>query len=106
MILSAALILPAAGQASDLDVDRLSLQELVQLNLIPVGVLGGHIHSRGKWMIGYRYNYMQMSDKDDARDEGFMVLPTSMQMWMQMAEIMYGVTNNVTIMLMSSYKRL
>ena len=105
MILSAALILPAAGQSSELDVDKLSLNELVQLKLIPVGV-GGHIHSKGEWMIGYSSHYMQMSQKDYARDKGFMVLPTSMRMQMQMAEIMYGVTNNVTIMLMSSYKRL
>ena len=106
MVLAAGQALPAYGQDLPTDLTELSLEELLQLEVIPVGVLGSHIHSKGEWMVGYRYMHMQMGEEDDAQNEGFMVLPTNMQMGMHMAEVMYGVTNNLTAMLMLSYKRL
>lgn len=105
-ILAAGQVLPAYGQDLPTDLTELSLEDLLQLEVIPVGVLGSHIHSKGEWMVGYRYMHMQMGEEDDAQNEGFMVLPTNMQMGMHMAEVMYGVTNNLTAMLMLSYKRL
>ncbi|MFQ5570171.1 MAG: transporter [Rhodothermales bacterium] len=100
--------LPVFGQDLPNDLTELSLEELMQLDVIPVGVLGSHIHSKGEWMLGYRYMIMQMGEEEDhhGHDESFMITPTSMRMEMHMVEVMYGVTNRFTMMLMLPYKRL
>lgn len=105
--------LASAAQAQDPppDLTELDLEELMQLDIIPIDVMGSHIHLAGDWMVGYRYMNMTMgegrSHGGSATDfGGFMVQPTSMRMQMHMVEAMYGVTNDFTLMVMLPYKRL
>ena len=105
--------LASAAQAQDLpsDLTEIGLEELMQLDIIPIDVMGSHIHLAGDWMVGYRYMNMNMGDGrshggSSIDFDGFMVQPTSMRMQMHMVEVMYGVTNDLTLMVMLPYKRL
>ncbi len=78
----------------------------------PLGVMGDHLHSKGEFMMSYRYMRMDMegnltgSDSISAREivgtmmqpGQFMVAPTSMPMDMHMLGAMYGLTDKVTLM--------
>jgi hypothetical protein len=80
----------------------------------PAGIMGDHIHSKGEWMVEYRYMNMYMEDNragettlSDADAIAFGATsnpvtnrgatPTEMTMEMHMAHIMYGATDNVTL---------
>jgi len=81
----------------------------------PISVMGDHYHSKGDWMVSYRYMYMNMEDlkigTTDAapasilRPNGgsFMVTPTKMPMNMQMVGVMYAPSNRLTLMAMFNY---
>ena len=82
----------------------------------PLGIMGDHRHHKGEFMFSYRFMHMDMqgsrvgSRRTSARqivgtinDPGqFMVAPTSMPMDMHMFGVMYGLSNKVTIMGMTS----
>ena len=130
VLFGAGQTLPAYGQDLPDDLSQLSLEELMQIDVIPVDVLGGHIHSKGEWMVGFRTMFMQMREVSHGHDagpaeghhsghgdahedghgdepgDGYMVTPTDMRMEMHMAEIMYGVTNRLTMMVMLPFERL
>lgn len=90
------------------DLTELSLEELMALEVIPIDVLGTHIHVAGEWMVGYRFSRMQMSEHDGVREESqkFMMTPATMSMAMHMVELMYGLTDRLTLMAMLPYQRL
>lgn len=90
------------------DLTTLSLEELMALEVIPIDVLGTHIHVAGEWMVGYKFSYMQMSERSGAQNaaEGYMMRPTRMDMAMHMVELMYGLTDRLTLMAMLPYRRL
>ncbi len=77
----------------------------------PIAVMGEHIHSEGEIMVSYRYMLMEMEGSrvgtDDISDEKileqFPITPTRMTMQMHMFGMMYGITNNLTLMAMLPY---
>lgn len=85
---------------------KLTLQE---------GILGGHVHSAGEWMIGYNYSYMYMDGNrigtnristSDVFADGFMVSPTRMTMDMHMVHLMHAPSERFTWMAMAPFKQL
>lgn len=77
----------------------------------PIGVMGDHIHEQGEWMLSYRYGHMEMDGNRDGTDDvstaqvldEFMVAPLDMQMDMHMFGMMYGATDQLTLMAMAPY---
>ncbi|HHH29445.1 MAG TPA: transporter [Polyangiaceae bacterium] len=75
----------------------------------PIGVMGAHVHGRDRWMISYRYQYQRMDGNmsgdarlspEDVRADGFMAVPTDMDMHMHMLGAMYAPIDELTIALM------
>lgn len=95
------------------------------LDHAPIGVMGDHRHARGEWMFSYRFMHMDMAGiqigTDDATPEQvattvpnrffgnpgqpptLRVVPTAMFMDMHMLGAMYGLTDDVTVMVMGNY---
>lgn len=77
----------------------------------PIGVMGEHVHNKGEWMTSYRYMRMDMDTHFNGFDEvtvsdvhnDFMIAPTDMSMEMHMLGVMYGVSDEITAMLMVPY---
>lgn len=78
----------------------------------PISVMGDHTHSKGGWMMSYRYMHMDMdgmrhgTDRVSSSDvfaEGYTVTPESMSMNMHMLGLMYAPTNKLTLMAMANY---
>ena len=90
------------------DLTALSLEELLDTDLVPLNVAGVHTHFAGEWMVRVRYMLMDMAGNRDgtaAVDENgvlqnFMVAPTRMRMHMEMLEVMYAPSDELTLMLM------
>lgn len=94
-------------------------------DLVPIGVMGAHMHNKGEWMLSYRYMHMDMEGNRDgtnrlSADEivttvpnrffgnpmqtaTLRVVPTEMTMDMHMISGMYGVTDWFTGMVMLNY---
>ena len=80
----------------------------------PLGVMADHMHNQGEWMVSYRFMQMDMdgnrigSTRVTPRDivgtgtnpGQFIVAPTSMPMDMHMFGLMYGLTDDITLMAM------
>lgn len=90
----------------------LSLEELMAIDMRSyTGVVGGHTHLAGEWMVGYRYMLMQMDGLRSGTDSlstsevlgSFPVAPTDMTMQMHMLELMYAPSDEFTAMLMVPY---
>ncbi|MDA2924231.1 transporter [Acidobacteria bacterium AH-259-L09] len=107
----------AQDQERPTDYTGLSLQELLELDVISINVLGTHTHFAGEWMIAYRFMSMRMDGNRDGSDRlgadeillprgEFPVTPTDMDMEMHMAEVMYGPTDDLTLMAMLPFVRL
>ena len=81
-------------------------------SLAPIGVMGDHTHSAGRFMLSYRYMFMNMDGmRDGANDLGtrdiyadYPVAPTDMTMEMHMFGLMYGVTDRLTLMAMTNFQ--
>ncbi|MEM9311696.1 MAG: transporter [Pseudomonadota bacterium] len=95
------------------------------LDHAPIGVMGDHRHAEGEWMISYRFMHMDMVGTQIGTDsvtpeevvttvpniffgaEGqpptLRIVPTSMRMDMHMAGVMYGLSDQVTLMVMGNY---
>jgi hypothetical protein len=95
------------------DLTGLSLEELSQLDIVQLNVLGGHTHPAGQIMFGYTYMHMHMSglyqgtreiSPAEAFAEGFSTLHTEMEMDMHMFDVMYAPTDRLTLMAMLPYK--
>lgn len=93
------------------DLTRLSLQELMAVDVISINVLGSHLHPAGQRMIGYEYMFENMDGNRDGTGrvsrakvlERFATAPTDMTMQMHMAMAMYAPTNELTLMAMLPY---
>ena len=83
----------------------------------PIGVMGDHTHSKGEWMLSYRYMRMSMEgNRDGGRRVGpsailnppqgpFLVTPLEMDMEMHMLGAMYAPSDRVTLAVMVPYLR-
>lgn len=82
----------------------------------PIGVMADHFHSEGEFMLSYRYKNMLMKGMRDGTNSikpsevvsatgnyGYMMTPTRMSMDMHMIGAMYGVSDDVTAMVMGHY---
>ena len=92
----------------------------------PIGVMGDHVHKKGEWMMSFRTMRMSMHDNRNGTSSlspedivqtqtnafaampmqpaNLRVVPTKMNMEMQMLGAMYAPTDRVTLMAMTSYK--
>jgi len=102
---------PLALADTKSDLTELSLEELMDVEILTSNVLGTHTHLKGEWMVGYRYMHMHMggnrtgtTDQTERQvlDE-FVVAPLWMDMDMHMIMLMRGVTDDITMMLMLPY---
>ncbi|MCQ3828979.1 hypothetical protein HXX02_05950 [Microbulbifer elongatus] len=75
----------------------------------PAGVMADHLHQQGEWMLGYRYlretfsGLYSGSHKTTAAaagHAGYSMVPTTMTMEMHMLDIMYAVSDSLTLMFM------
>lgn len=80
----------------------------------PLGVMGDHMHNQGEWMLSYRFMRMDMDGSrigskrvspreivgTGANPGQFVVAPISMPMEMHMFGMMYGLSDNITLMAM------
>ncbi|MEL6238731.1 MAG: transporter [Pseudomonadota bacterium] len=95
------------------------------LDHAPIGVMGDHRHAKGEWMISYRFMHMDMVGTQIGTDSvtpeevvttvpniffgapgqppTLRIVPTSMRMDMHMAGAMYGLSDQVTLMVMGNY---
>ena len=77
----------------------------------PIGVMAEHTHKKGEWMFSFRFAQMYMDDNYDNTNKvssgeifnKYMVAPESMRTDMYMFGAMYGATDYLTIMAMTSY---
>lgn len=80
----------------------------------PIGVMGDHLHKQGEWMISYKY---ELSRSTGLRSGAHTVsnnsvlgvygeAATKMTMDMHMFEIMYGVSDDLTLMVMPQYMQM
>ncbi len=95
------------------------------LDHAPIGVMGDHRHAKGEWMVSYRVMHMDMAGAqigtetatpeqivttipnrffgETGQPATLRIVPTSMRMDMHMAGMMYGLSDDVTIMAMANY---
>ena len=99
------------------DLLNLSLQDLYNLDIIQMNVLGAHTHPAGEIMFGYRFMFMEM---DSIRSGGheitakevfaqhpeFTVAHVKMEMEEHMFDAMYAPSDRVTLMAMIPYKHM
>ncbi|MGQ4648706.1 transporter [Lyngbya aestuarii] len=77
----------------------------------PISVMGEHTHSKGEFMLSYRYMFMDMDGNRDGTDslsdsevlDQFPVTPVRMTMQMHMLGAMYAPSDELTLMAMVPY---
>ncbi len=88
----------------------------------PISVMGDHLHEKGDWMVSYRFMRMEMEGNRDGTNSlspqeisgvftnptgvgpaTLRIVPTEMTMDMHMVSAMYGLNDDVTLMVMGSY---
>lgn len=80
-------------------------------DLTPSGIMISHVHSKGEWMLSYRYMNMSMSGLQSGAQSinqsdvfvKYLMSPNKMQMNMHMLMGMYGITDRFTAMAMLNY---
>lgn len=80
----------------------------------PIGVMGDHLHKQGSWMVSYRYEHTRTSGYRDGSNsisnasviDAYGEAATKMDMGMHMFEIMYGVNDDLTLMIMPQYMQM
>ena len=105
---------PAQAQKPPTDFTELSLEELMELDVLSIDVLGTHTHQAGQWMLGYRFMFMSMDGNRDGTKrisdsdvlKRFAVAPTDMTMHMHMPMVMYAPSEDLTLMAMFPYIRM
>lgn len=95
------------------------------LDHAPIGVMGDHRHAKGEWMVSYRIMHMDMGGNqigtnsvtpeqivttipnrffgNPGQPPTLRVVPTEMFMDMHMLGAMYGLSDDVTLMVMGNY---
>ena len=92
----------------------MSLEELYNLDVIQLNVIGGHTHPAGEKMIGYEFMFMDMDGHRDGTDhvseskilKKFPSASTGMTVEEHMVEVMYAPTTKLTLMAMLPIKRI
>jgi len=77
----------------------------------PIGVMGDHLHSKGSFMVSFRYMDMTMKENKMGANNisnteihnNYIVAPNEMEMKMQMLGFMYAPSDNITLMLMQNF---
>jgi hypothetical protein len=108
--------LPLSGSAMEemdkaMPMDHGSMPGMTEMGRGPAGLTGDSMHHAGKWMLTYKYKYMDMDGNRDGTDgvtiaevlQEFMVAPEKMSMQMHMLGLMYGVNQKLTLMAMVPY---
>lgn len=104
-----------SGNSKTSDLTGLTLNQLYNLNVVQLNVLGGHTHCAGQVMFGYDYTHTHMAGLYEGTGEvspakvfgeGFGVVHTSMDMDMHMFDVMYAPSDYVTLMAMMPYMRM
>lgn len=80
----------------------------------PIGVPGDHLHKQGEWMAAYRYKHQKQSGFRNGRSTvsnnsvlgSYGEAATEMDMGMHMFELMYGISNDLTLMVMPHYMQM
>jgi len=104
---------PRSGEATH-DLTGLSLEELYNLDVIQLNVVGGHTHPAHEIMFGYEFMFMDMGGhlsgtRDVSEAEILRQFPsasTGMTVEEHMLEIMYAPTNKLTLMAMLPIKHI
>jgi hypothetical protein len=105
----------SSKDAAASDLTGLSLQELYNLDVVQLNVLGGHTHPAGQTMFGYQFMHMNMSDMYQGTDkvspaevfaQGFGAVHLEMEMDMHMFEVMHAPTDRLTLMAMVPFKEM
>ncbi|MDE1468502.1 transporter [Aurantiacibacter sp. D1-12] len=114
--------MPIAAQADD---DNEAGGGADALDHAPIGVMGDHRHGEGEWMVSYRLMHMDMGGVQIGTDAvspdtvvttvpnrffgnpgqppTLRIVPTSMRMDMHMVGVMYGLSDDITLMAMGNY---
>ena len=98
------LFVPPA-QAQEKPISELTLQELLNTDIVSVDVLGTHVHLARQWMIAYEFMNMRMAGtREGTRSisaeeilHRFEAAPTEMTMKAHMGMVMYAPTENLTL---------
>ncbi len=119
LLLPGSIALAGAKSARDsrkspTEFSELGLEALLEVEVVPISVLGTHTHLEGEWMLGYQFMSMGMNgNRDGTRDlsdgdvlNDFPVAPTSMTMQMHMPMLMYAPSDDLTLMAMIPYIRM
>lgn len=80
----------------------------------PIGVSGDHLHKQGEWMVSYKFKRTTAEGMrvgtDSVSNASVMAAygeaPVKMGMDMHMFEVMYGVTDKLTLMLMPQWMQM
>ena len=104
-----ALLLASAAAAQPQPAPSPEDQVVVEARRIlpSVGLMNDHLHRRGEFMIGVRYQHLdwgganrhgtdKLSD-EELMDAGYMMRATSMTMDMAMVDLMYGISDDLTV---------
>jgi hypothetical protein len=102
------------GSESTHDLTGLSLEELYNLDIIQLNVIGGHTHPAHEIMFGYEFMFMDMGGHlSGTRDvseaeilKHFPAASTGMTVEEHMVEVMYAPTNKLTLMAMLPIKHI
>lgn len=94
------------------DLTGLNLNQLLDLDVLPVDVTGTHTHLSHEVMLGVRYMSVHMvGNRDGSRDvsvddvlKNYPVAHTDMTMGMTMFDLMYAPSDSATLMAMLPYK--
>ncbi|MFP6757559.1 MAG: hypothetical protein VCC99_04985, partial [Alphaproteobacteria bacterium] len=101
------------GDGAGDDFGDLDLEELMDIEVVPISVLSTHTHLANQWMVGYEFVSMEMEGNrngtsrvsiDDVLND-FTVAPLKMTMEMHMAMVMYVPSGDLTLMAMLPYVR-
>ena len=77
----------------------------------PAGLMGAHTHEKNGWMVSYNYSRVNMSGmqsgisplSQDYVFNKYVMSESNMSMDMHMLMLMYGITDRLSAMLMTSY---
>ncbi|MEQ8289972.1 MAG: transporter [Gammaproteobacteria bacterium] len=116
----------AGHGAAGVNVNKDGLSPVMADSHAPIGVMGDHMHSKGEWMLSYRYMYMEMAGNrigensvtpetiattvpnrffgNPMQPPTLRVVPTSMDMHMHMLGAMYAPSDWLTLMVMAMYQ--
>lgn len=113
LVLSAVLAVNAFGQYDSTHLDA-SIKELKKVMIHKLTLFDvPHTHHKGEWMFSVKYMNMGMqglrenseSLSNDEALQDYMAVPENMTMQMFMAGVMYGLSDNITLMAMMPYQK-